>query len=39
MLEISLENSLPLSRNRKNAENYLLTYDVNDHVYSRAKFV
>jgi len=35
----SPENSLPSSSKRKNTENISLTYDVNDHVYSEAKFV
>jgi len=32
------ENSIPLPKNHKNAENISFAYDVNEHVYSQVKF-
>jgi len=37
--KISVENSLAIPRNRQKNVNILLSYDVNNHIYSKSKSV
>jgi len=37
--KVSPENSLPLPRNRQKTEMISISYDVNDHVYSKSKSI
>jgi len=39
MQKVSPENSIALPRNRKKNGRVSLTYDVNEHVYSKSKYI